>query len=240
MEILAIIPARGGSKGIKNKNIRLFAGRPLLSYAVDHAKQSKYINRVIVSTESAHIARVAKKSGAEVPFLRPAEFAQDKSRVVDAIVHLLNTLKTESGYEPDVIVLLQATSPLRTVEDVDRTIKLFTDAGADSAVTVCATEQLVFTKDTGHRLKKVTTQKELSRSANRQELPRTYKFDGSMVYVIKTKVFLKHKSFLAGKLVAYEIPRWRAVDLDEPQDFVVGELLFNNFVTLKNRIKKFK
>ena len=240
MKILGIIPARGGSKGIKNKNIRQFAGKPLIAHAIDTASSSRYIQKIIVSTESEEIAQVAKKYGAEVPFLRPAELAQDKSKVTDAIIHLLNKLKTDFDYIPDIIVLLQTTSPLRTAEDIDGAIKLMFDRKADSVVSVCATEQLVFTKDSEDRLKNLITKKEFLRSNNRQELPRTFKLDGSMVYVVKTNVFLKHKSFLAGKLVGYEIPRWRSVDLDEPQDFVVGELVFSQFKKLSHKIKRFK
>ncbi len=240
MKILGIIPARGGSKGIKNKNIRQFCGRPLISYVIDCAKKSKYIQKTIVSTESEEIVKVARRYGAEVPFLRPPQFAQDKSRVSDAIIHLLSKLKTDFDYIPDIIVLLQTTSPLRTPQDIDGAIKLLIDKKADSVVSVCATEQLVFTKDSENRLKNLITKKEFLRSNNRQELPRTFKLDGSMVYAIKTKIFLKYKSFLAGKLVGYEIPRWRSVDLDEPEDFVVGELIFSQFKKLAHKIEHFK
>lgn len=238
MEILAIIPARGGSKGIKNKNIRLFGGKPLIAHTIDCAKKSKLINRLIVSTDSAEIANISKKYGAEVPFLRPAELAQDKSKVVDAIIHLLNKLKKDEHYQPDYIVLLQPTSPLRTVTDMDNALKLCFKRRADAVVSLCSTEQLLFTKDKNDLLQMVVDKKFLN-STNRQELSSTYKLDGSMVYAIKTKVFLARKFFLTGKLVGYIIPRWRAVDLDETQDFVVGELIFRQRRQLEWRIKHF-
>ena len=119
LTFLGIIPARGGSKGIRNKNIRAFAGKPLIAYAIDAAKKSRYLSRTVVSTESEEIARVAKEYGAEVPFLRPKELAEDTSKVFDAIAHLLEKLKTDEGYAPDYIVLLQPTSPLRTAKDID-------------------------------------------------------------------------------------------------------------------------
>lgn len=238
MKILAIIPARGGSKGIKNKNIRLFGGKPLLAHTIECAKKSKFVNRLIVSTDSAKIAQISKKYGAEVPFLRPAELAQDKSKVVDAVVYLLNKLKKDEQYQPDYIVLLQSTSPLRTTADIDNALKLCFKRRADAVVSLCPTEQLLFTKDKNDFLKIVVDKRFLS-STNRQELPPTYKLDGSMIYAIKTGVFLAEKFFLTGKLVGYIIPRWRAVDLDEVQDFVVGELIFRQRKQLERRIEHF-
>lgn len=239
MHILAVIPARGGSKGILNKNIRMFGGKPLIFHAIDQAKQSKFISRVIVSTESDKIASVAKRYGAEVPFLRPAEFAQDKSKVTDAVVHLITRLQKEEKYNPDYIVLLQPTSPLRLVEDIDGAIELLLRRHAGTVVSICRTEQLLFTKDSKDCLH-LESNKDFLGSSNRQQLPPTYKLDGSMVYVVKTKSFLKYKSFLAGKIVGYEIPRWRAVDLDEPQDFVAGELIFKNYQKISKDIENFK
>ncbi len=239
MEILAIIPARGGSKGIARKNIRSFCGKPLLSYAILEAKKSKHINRIVVSTEDLEIAEVARHYGAEIPCLRPAELARDKSKATDAVLHLLQFLKKQEGYVPEYLVLLQATSPLRTVEDIDGVMDLLIKRGADAAVSVCGTEQLLYTKDKTDRLKLVSSSIFLN-SSNRQELPPTYKLDGSMVYAIKTKAFLREKTFLAKNLVGYAIPRWRAVDLDEPEDFVVGELIFKNKAALVRRLANFK
>ncbi len=241
MKILAIIPARGGSKGIKNKNIKKFAGKPLLSYAIKVAQSSKFINRIMVSTESEEIARVAKKYGAEVPFLRPMELAQDNSKVSDAIVHLLDNLRSNEGYEPDYIVLLQTTSPMREVNDVDGAIATLLEKqdNADAILSICRTEQLLFTLNETGCLQLVSSE-EFLKTSNRQELPKTYKCDGSMVYVIKTKTFLEKKTFLPPRTLGYAIPRWRAVDLDDPEDFVVGELIYKNRNKIKTKLKKFK
>lgn len=238
-QVLAIIPARGASKGIKNKNIRPFAGKPLLAHTIMGAKKSVRISRIIVSTESKKIAAIAKEQGAEVPFLRPKKLAQDKSSVVNAVIHLLNKLRRMEGYNPDFVVLLQPTSPLRMVEDIDRALDLLSSKGADSVVSVCRTEQLLFTKEINDELK-LLSKKEFLKSGNRQELPPTYKLDGSMVYAIKTEILLSKRSFLAGKLVGYEIPRWRAIDVDEPQDFVVGEILYKNFKNIVGKLINFK
>lgn len=239
MKILAIIPARGGSKGITNKNIRKFANKPLIAHTIDCAKKSKTINRIVVSTDSLEIAAVAKKYGAEVPWLRPAKLAKSTSAVTDAIVHVLERLKKEEAYIPDYIVLLQATSPLRLPSDIDNAFALSLRRKADAVVSVCATEQLLYTKSKSDELTLVSS-KEFLKSTNRQQLEPTFKLDGSMVYLIKTKVFLQKKSFLPPKTLGYVIPRWRAVDLDEPEDFVVGELIKKNFKRLANTIKNFK
>ena len=114
MTTLAIIPARGGSKRIPNKNIRNFCDKPLIAYTIEQALATPFITRVIVDTDSKEIAKIAKTYGAEVPFIRPSHFATDKASINDALRHLLSSLKKEEGYEPDYIVLLQTTSPLCT------------------------------------------------------------------------------------------------------------------------------
>jgi len=238
MEILAIIPARGGSKGIKNKNIRQFNNKPLIGYTIKQARQARQINRVIVSTDDKNIAVVSKKYNAEVPFLRPKNLARDKSKVADAVFHLLTELKDKENYKPDIIVLLQVTSPLRTVADINEAISFFIKSRADSLVSICRTETLLLAKDKKSNLKIVNS--EFLISSNRQELENVYKLDGSMIYIVRTEKFLQHKSFFAGKLVGYEIERWRAVDLDEPQDYVLGELLHRNFKKIQKTIKNFK
>lgn len=237
--ILAIIPARGGSRGISNKNIRVFAGKPLLAHTIVAAKQSRYITRIVVSTESEKIADVAKTYGAEVPFLRPMEFAGDRAKATDAVHHLLVTIEKESGYRPDYIVLLQPTSPLRTGKDIDGALDLLFKQKALAVVSVCRTEQLLFVKDKKGALKLVSD-KSFLKSGNRQELPETFKLDGSMVYAIKTSVFLKKRTFIPNGVLAYEIPRWRAVDLDEPQDFLVGELVYRNRGNIERALKTFR
>lgn len=239
MNILAIIPARGGSKGIKKKNIRPFAGKPLIAHTIAMAKKSRYITRTVVSTDDTEIAWIAKKYGAEVPFLRPAELAGDKSPVVPAILHMLERLKKEEGYSPDYIVLLQTTSPLRRADDIDGALDLLFRRRASAVVSVCATEQLLYTKDAKDRLALRSDASFLS-STNRQELPQTYKLDGSMVYGVKTTIFKKHKSFLPPNVIAYVIPRWRAVDLDEPQDVVVGEMIYKNQKAIQKKIDSFR
>lgn len=126
-KILAIIPARGGSKEIPKKNIVKVKGKPLIFYSIKNAKESKYINRIIVSTDSKKIADISEKYGAEIPFLRPAELAKDESPTSDAVKHVLKQLKKKENYTPDLVVILQPTSPLRTAKTIDVAIQVFFD-----------------------------------------------------------------------------------------------------------------
>lgn len=239
MNILAIIPARGGSRGIPHKNIRSFGGRPLIAHTIAVAKQSRSITRIVVSTDSESIARVARKYGADVPFLRPPELAGDESKVSDAIIHLLTKLKEAGHYEPEYIVLLQPTSPLRTAADIDGAVAVLFKRQAKAVVSVCPTEPLVFTKDRNDLLR-VVSSTEFLKSSNRQALPPTYKLDGSMIYAIRTKTFLKERTFLPRGTIGYVIERWRAIDLDEPQDFVVGELVYRHRKKIERALTNFQ
>ena len=127
MEILAIIPARGGSKGVPRKNIRLVAGKPLIAYSIEHALHSNLITRVIVSTEDQEIADVSRQHGAEIPFRRPENLAGDKSIDLDVFKHALEWLEENESYSPDVIVQLRPTCPVRQVSTIDRAIQTFID-----------------------------------------------------------------------------------------------------------------
>ncbi|MEK7090571.1 MAG: acylneuraminate cytidylyltransferase family protein, partial [Patescibacteria group bacterium] len=133
MEILGIIPARGGSKGVPGKNIRNLAGKPLIAWTIEIAKQSNLLTRLIISTDSEEIAKVAEKYGGEVPFLRPAEISGDLATDVEFLNHALDFLKQKENYEPDIILRLPPTSPLRTAAHIDQGIqKLLDNPDADS------------------------------------------------------------------------------------------------------------
>ena len=136
LNILAIIPARGGSKGLPGKNIKPFLGKPLLAYTIEEAKRSKYITKIVLSTDDTAIAQVGKKYGAEIPFLRPSELATDTSLAPDAYIYTIERLKNEQGYAPEIVVILQPTSPLRTVDDIDAAISLYLEKNADSVISV--------------------------------------------------------------------------------------------------------
>ncbi len=238
MNILAIIPARGGSKGIPNKNIKLFAGKPLIGHTIEAALGAHSIDRVVVSTDSEDIEKIAVEWGAQVPTLRPEDISGDKSPVMDAVIHMLDHLKNTESYEPSHVLLLQTTSPLRTSEDIEQSIALFKKRDAESLVSMCRTEQGLYAKDEQDVVE--TLFDGYSAGTNRQLLRPTYKLDGSMIYLIKTDLLREKRSFFAGKLVGFEIPRWKAVDLDEPQDFVVGEIIYKERAAIEERIRTFR
>jgi N-acylneuraminate cytidylyltransferase len=142
VDVLALIPARGGSKGIPRKNLRLLGGRPLIAHAIEHALSSARITRTIVSTDDEEIAEAARDAGADVPFLRPAELAQDLSTDLEVFRHALEWLRDEEGYEPELVVHLRATNPIRRVELIDEAVDLMArDPRADSLRSVSRPEQ---------------------------------------------------------------------------------------------------
>jgi CMP-N-acetylneuraminic acid synthetase len=237
MKILALIPARGGSKGIPKKNIKPFNGKPLIVHSIEAGKGSKYVDRVVVTTDSQEIADICLAAGAEVPVLRPAEMAGDKSPVMEAVIHMLDYLRENEKYEPTHLLLLQTTSPLRTSADIDAAVELFEKRGAESMVSMCRTENGLFSKDENDKAEVMFDG--YSAGTNRQMLPKAYKLDGCMIYLISVPLLREKRSFLAGNLIGFEIPRWRSVDLDDPEDFVVGEIIAENLTRIQDGLKNF-
>jgi len=140
VKVLAIIPARGGSKGIKLKNIQKLAGHPLIIYTINSAKKSKLIDRIIVSTDDKKISRISKLNGAELPFTRPKTLSRDSSSTIDVVKHTLNFLKNKESYVPDIIIILQPTSPLRSYKKIDKSIQLLKKNNSDSVISVYRTK----------------------------------------------------------------------------------------------------
>jgi CMP-N-acetylneuraminic acid synthetase len=233
--VLAIIPARSGSKRIPNKNIKDFSNKPLIVHTIEHALAASYIDRVIVDTDSEEIAKIARENGAEVPFLRPAELAQDTSLVIENIIHTLNELKDDDGYDPTHVFILQTTSPLREVEDIDKCWDLMQHSNATTVLTICSTHPRLYhlTKDNDIVLVNGTE----SASTNIQDWPPGYILNGCFVYIIETKALLKEKRVITEKTKAVICDKWRSVDLDTPEDWGLAELLYQNKEILTNRIK---
>ena len=203
MKILAIIPVRGGSKGIPGKNIKLLGGTPLLAYTSELALQSKYLTEVIVSTEDEPIGEVAKSLGAQVPFMRPMALAQDDTPTIDVLIHALEWYKNQTIFF-DAVCLLQVTSPIRTLEFLDKAIEKFIISGCDSLVSVLKVPHeynphWTFEVNAEGNLKIATGEAEII--PRRQELPTAYHRDGS-IYITKTDVLLKEHS-LYGKSTAF-------------------------------------
>lgn len=235
--ILALITARGGSKGIPKKNIKMFAGKPLIAHSIETAKAAPSVNRIVVSTDSDEIAAVARTYGADVPVMRPAELAGDTSRLIDAVFHMLDYLRDKEKYVPSHVLLLQVTSPMREVSDIENAVKLLMARNGDSLVSLCRTENGLYSKNADDVIE--TAYDGYGPVSNRQMLPKLYKLDGCMIYLIKTDVLRRERSFMGGKCIGYEIERWRAVDLDDPQDFVTGELIYENRENIAERIEHF-
>lgn len=223
---LAIIPARGGSKGIPGKNIKIFHSKPLIAYTIEQAKQTGLFDRIIVDTDDKKIAAVAQKYGAEVPFLRPKRLASDKASVIDAVLLLLKRLKEKQSYEPDIITLLQTTSPLREISDIKKCWKSMQDPQIKSVCTICETHPRLYRLDGRKRL--VLANKTEDSSTNRQAWPVGYLLNGCMVYMIRTDDFLKTKKFINNDTRGIVCPRWRSIDLDSKEDWVLAETIYAN------------
>lgn len=223
-EILAIIPARGGSKGLPRKNILPLMGKPLISYTIEEAKKSKYINRIIVSTDSKEIADISLNYGAEVPFLRPDNIAGDTSSTDEVIMHTLNYLKDNEGKIPEIICLLQCTSPLRTAEDIDGTIEKLLKNNSSSAVSVSEAKSNpywtnIFKND--HLEYFLEKGKKIKR---RQDLPKVYELNGA-VYVAKSEEFLREGTLETDDVVGYIMEDGHSIDIDNILDFKFAELV---------------
>ncbi|MBI4494069.1 MAG: acylneuraminate cytidylyltransferase family protein [Chloroflexi bacterium] len=229
MAVLAIVPARGGSKGLPRKNIRMLAGQPVIAYAIQAGQQARLVDRVIVSTDDPEIADVAARFGAEVPFLRPAELAADDTPDLPVFQHAVRWLEEHEGYRPELIVNLRPTSPLRRPEHVDGAIQLLLESGADSAKTVClarqhphkmwrlcGTELLPFL-DTHFRL-------ERGPDVPRAELEPVY-WQNGLVDVMRRELLMERNMTIGGLVAGYVTEPEVSIDLDGPLDFLLAEAL---------------
>jgi CMP-N,N'-diacetyllegionaminic acid synthase len=232
-EILAIIPARGGSKGLPGKNTRLLAGHPLIAYSIKAAMDSPSICRVIVSTDSETIAGIARTYGAEVPFMRPAMLAQDLSTDLDVFYHALAWLKTNENYEPELVVQLRPTSPVRFIQDIENCIGKLIASKADSIRTVTPAfytpfKMWVMEKGPGY-MQPLLNQDLMAEPYNqpRQNLPEVYWQTGTLD-VIRTPVITRKKSMSGQHILPYMIDQQFAVDIDDLAGFNRAEELIRS------------
>jgi CMP-N,N'-diacetyllegionaminic acid synthase len=221
--ILALIPARGGSKGVPGKNIRLLGDKPLIAWTIEQARRCPWIDRVIVSTDDPAIADTAVGWGAEVPFLRPAELATDETKMVEVVSHALDWCgQNDRPYE--WILLLQPTSPLRDAGDIEAAAKQLEDRGADGVVSVCPCEHSPLWTNT---LGPNGEMKDFLRSeamGNRQGLPTYYRLNGA-IYLARSEYFRRCRGFFGDRTFAYIMPSERSIDIDSPLDFQIAEFL---------------
>jgi len=213
-EILAIVPARGGSKGIPGKNLVPLAGKPLLVHTLDQANASPLIRRLVVSTDSVEIAAVAKESGAEV-ILRPSEISGDEAPSESALLHCVDSLKASEEYEPDLVVFLQATSPIRRAGDIDRAIKTLREGGYDSVFSASPTHGFVWELQGANG--PVPLDYDPAHRPMRQKVGDRLVENGS-VYVFKPWVLRQTGLRLGGKVGVYRMGFLEALQIDEPFD----------------------
>lgn len=237
-QILIWIPARAGSKRIPNKNIRNFLGKPLIAYAIEQALACPVKGRVIVDTDSEIIAAVAKKYGAEVPFLRPARLATSRSLGVDCLLHLLDRLKNEQSYEPTHVIILQATSPLRELEDIRACWRLMEETGATTVLTVCPTHPRLYHLSRNKDIILVNGSE--AQSTNVQDWPPAYLLNGCFVYIVKARSLLKERRVITKKTKAVVCAKWRSIDLDNIEDWVLAEVVYKNKDIISKKIINFK
>lgn len=224
-KILGLIPARGGSKGIKDKNIIDLCGKPLIAYSVECGIQSKYIDSVVVTTDSEKIAEVAKQYGARVPFLRPAEYAQDTSTTLVAVLHAVQALK-EMGENYDALVLLQPTQPLRTTQDVDNSIEAYFAAGEQDLVSVSQVSDHPILVRTIGKNGKLQNMLDCSSTCRRQDMPPYYRVNGC-IYINNMERLDENTSF-GDNPIPFIMEREHSVDIDEQADLYVAEYYLKN------------
>jgi len=228
-KILGVITARGGSKSIPGKNIKPLSGKPLIVYTIEAAKKSGVLDRIILSTDDPEIAAVAKKHGCEVPFMRPKELADDASSHLPVMQHAVQWLKDNEGYQPDYVMILQPTSPLRQTQHIKEAAELILKTGADSVLSVAEVpEQFNPHKsmklDMAGMLKLLNDKPVHQRIARRQDLPKIYWSVGS-IYLFKTEL-LFHKAnpnFYGEKTAPYIIDQKYVVDINIPEDWEAAE-----------------
>lgn len=227
-KIIGIIPARGGSKGVPRKNIRLLGGKPLIAHTIEAALNSKLIDKAVVSTEDEEIAEVSKRFGAKV-IERPEELARDDSPTIDAVMHVINCFE-EKGEYFDIVVLLEPTSPLRTKGDLDNAIGLFIENidKADSLVSlgeVHLESPYIMKKVEEGFVKPVI---EIGQEFyQRQQLPDVY-FPYGVIYLSKVDALKKHKTFYQERTIPYFVERWQNYEIDDIYDFVCVEAILKH------------
>jgi len=231
METLAIIPARGSSKGVPRKNVRPLAGKPLIAYMIEAALQAERVNRVVVSTDDANIAETACSFGAEI-ILRPANISGDYSASEFALIHALEHLDLEEEYSPDLLVFLQCTSPLTQAIDIDSTIMSLLDNNADCALAVAPIHYFLWKYDQLGNASGINHDR--SERLMRQQREPEYVEAGS-VYVMKTAGFLAARHRFFGRTVMHVIPKENVLDIDEPSDFLLAEIA----IELRNKTERF-
>lgn len=231
--VLALIPARSGSKGLPHKNIRELDDRPLLAWPIKTAAGSLFVDRVVVSTDSEAYSQIAQNHGAEVPFLRPPELATDSTPSCDVVVHALDQLSDDTF---GIVVLLEPTAPLTSIADIDGALDRLVTSGADAVVGVKAlvTEHpsFAFTEDATSRLRPYDTRGMGLDLPRRQDLPPAFALSGAL-YVSRVERYFRDRSFVHDNTLGYQLPAHRSIEIDTLLDFVIVEAVLENWDALE-------
>ena len=224
MRILGLIPARGGSKGIPRKNIKLLHGKELIKYSIEVGLKCEFLSEIVVSTDDEEIAAISKSAGANVPFLRPAHLANDKSPTIDTVIHILKYYEFQNNIF-DAVCLLQPTVPFRDTADVSGAIKKFVQSDADSLISVRAVPHVynpywIYEEDAESGFLKLSKTSD-SIIPRRQDLPKAYHRDGS-IYLTKKEIVLQEKSLYGKKIVHYEMNNSPNINIDTMEDWAMA------------------
>ena len=227
MNILSIIPARYGSKGVKKKNIKLINGKPLIYYTIKESLKSKFINKTIVSTDNPEIQKISLKYGADCPFLRPKEISGDNIPMIPVVKHVVKKLKEIDNYTPHYIVILQPTSPLRNYNHIDECITKLIAKKAHSIVSVTkvphtSTPYSSMTLQKNGYLKSNYKTNELN---NLRQIKPTFYYRNGAIYMVKNKTLMTRDSLYGSKILPYEMDKNVSIDIDDETDFLMAEIL---------------
>lgn len=224
-DMLAIIPSRGGSKGLPGKNIKSLCDKPLIAYTIEAAQAARSIDRLILSTDDDEIAEVAQKFGVEIPFMRPAHLAQDDSLAIDNYIYTVDRLNAGSSKQYDDFIVLQPTSPFRTAADIDNAVELYREKKADSVISVCEVSHPPMWA------KKIAPSGVLKDyfninigNRNRQELQPAFMPNGA-IFILKLSLLKSRDSYYSDNTYAFIMPLERSLDIDAPLDFEFAEFL---------------
>ena len=229
MTVLGVVTARAGSKGLPGKNLKVLAGKPLLAYTIEAAKRSGAIDRLILSTDDEHIAAVGRDLGCDVPFIRPRDLAADDTPHLPVIQHAVQWMADRAGYQPDAVMVLQPTSPLRQPADISAAVDLLDRSGADSVVSAHEVPahahpmRVLKTDDTGAAVLFVTGEPVRHRINRRQDLPAAWLMNGA-IYVCKIHVlFAGQPSLYGDRVMVYRMPADRGLSIDDAKDWEEAE-----------------